>query len=696
MAGRLKDPVQFWQELKQRKVVRASTVYIAGAFALLQAIDMIFPRIGLPGWSETLAIIVLAAGLVVVIILTWIFDITPEGIKRTNDREQADDESKPEVEYVVTGWKSSMSQSREELISYNNGLFAEKVQKDKKKTRIYSYSSVVVILAVVVLFTFSSANTVPFEKRDWIVITDFENLTENPVFDKSLYTAFTLTANQSRHINILPRSRMLETLARMKIKDQGYIDDKTGREIAIREGINLYIVPSISEVGNKYVIAAKIMESKSGDLLRSEVIYAETQDEILGKLDQLSKRIRRHLGESRYNIAIQDKPLKQVTTSSLEALKLFSLAIDHHAMQDFEGAKDYYENALKIDTGFTSARASLGNLLIEHFDPAKGRELLSQAVKSVDNLTERERLGILNFYALNVEHDIPKGIEYARMRIELYPDDAAARNNLGYLYQNSGQFEEALKEYKATVKIFPKMLLSYGGIERIYLEKVGKADSALVWSEKMISGNPENGWGYFYQGSAWFCLDSLEKAQQSFLKASEINPLMVLYLYRLAHTYRTQGLHKEAIRILEKILEIDKSEFPAYSYLGISYMALGDQEIAREYLLRFKKIAAEVWIKEYPDLTSTYTLIGEAYARLNEMDSSRLMLQKAIAIDSTQHFDFATVLCSQGNIPEALDQIEKALEKGYRDLTWLKMNPSIQILQNEPRFHALLKHYFNH
>ncbi len=104
------------------------------------------------------------------------------------------------------------------------------------------------------------------------------------------------------------------------------------------------------------------------------------------------------------------------------------------------------------------------------FDPVKGRELLSQAVKSADKLTERERLAILNFYALNVEQNIPKGIEYARMRIELYPDDAAARNNLGYLYQSSGQFEEALKEYKATVRIFPDMSLTYGGIEWIYLD----------------------------------------------------------------------------------------------------------------------------------------------------------------------------------------------------------------------------------
>ena len=51
---------------------------------------------------------------------------------------------------------------------------------------------------------------------------------------------------------------MVETLARMEMKDLTTINDRTGREIAIREGIAIYIVPSISEVGNRYVIAAKI------------------------------------------------------------------------------------------------------------------------------------------------------------------------------------------------------------------------------------------------------------------------------------------------------------------------------------------------------------------------------------------------------------------------------------------------------
>jgi len=694
MAGNYKDPIQFWQELKQRKVVRAMTVYIAGAFALLQAVDMIFPRMGLPAWSVTLVIILLAAGLVVVIILTWIYDITPEGIKRTSYLDQTRDEQQADSEFVLPGWESTFSQSREELISYNNVIYAKNTLQNKKKGRIYSYSSFIVIIAVAVLFTFSSANTVPFAERDWVVITDFENLTSSTVFDKSLYTAFSLTANQSRYINILPKSRMLEAMARMKIIGKESVDDETGREIAVREGIGIYIVPSISEVGNKYVIGVKIMESKSGDLLRSEVIYAETQDEILGKIDQLSKRLRRHLGESRYKIAGQDKHLKQVTTSSLEALKIYSQGIDHHLMMDFSGARKYYENALEIDTGFTSAKASLGNLLIEKFDPVKGRELLSQAVKSVDKLTERERLGILTFYAVNVENNIPKGIEYARMRIELYPDDASARTNLGWYYLSSGQFEEALKEYKATVRIFPDMVYPYGGIGWIYLEKLGDVDSALVWAEKLISDNPENAWGYFYQGSAYLGLDSLSGAETAFRKAYEINPDFFFNTYRLAHTYRLMGRYDEAIDILKKVRESNQDETSALYDLGINYQSVGNKKEAMNYYSEYRKIALEDWLKTYPNMPETYFAIGTVAARMGDFESSRKALQKAIEIDSTKHERFAELLCLQGKIPEAIDETKKALENGYRDIVWLKINPDYQGLQKEPRFRNLLDSYF--
>jgi tetratricopeptide (TPR) repeat protein len=549
----------------------------------------------------------------------------------------------------------------------------------------------------------------PFSKRDWIVITDFENLTENPVFDRSLYTAFSLTINQSRYINVFSRSRMVETLTRMKAKDLEFIDERTGRELALREGISIYIVPSIAEVGKNFVITAKIQETRTGNILKSIVLNADTQEKILAKLDKLSKIVRHDLGEPRYKISIKDKPLLKVTTSSLEALKQYSLGIESHYKLDFAAAKTYYENALQIDSGFTAAKASLGNILIERFDPAKGRELLDQAVKHVNNLTDKEKYGILAFHAINVENDNIRGIEYAKTLTDLYPDDPAYRNNLGWYYQKSGRFKEALEEYKTAVRINPNQALTYGGILWVYLEKLGKPDSALIWANKMISDNPQNTWSYYYLGSAWLTLDSIKNAVIAYQKAREINPYFLTNQYDLAHAYTIQGQYKEAIRILERILEINQSESSAYfekilesnqndpsAYydLGINYQAIGNQDKARKSYSNFKKIATEEWIKKRPNDAGTYIAIGTVTAHLGDIEFSKKMLQKAKDIDSTLYERFAEVLCAQGNIPEAIYQIEKSLNNGFRNLLWLKLNPDLQILHDEAGYKSLIDKYF--
>jgi tetratricopeptide (TPR) repeat protein len=564
----------------------------------------------------------------------------------------------------------------------------------RKKRVIYSLSSVGVLLAAIAFFLFSSGSSMPFVERDWIVITDFENHTEDSVYDRSLYTAFSLTISQSRYINLFPRSRMIETLSRMEIMDMVFIDDKTGREIATREGIGIYLVPGIGEVGNSYVIAAEIFETKTGNLLKSVVVYAQTRDEILAKLDQLSKRIRRDLGESRFSIASQDKPLSKVTTSSLEALKQYSLGTEHLKMADFTGAKDYYENALLIDPDFTAAKASLGNLHIEHFNPAKGRELLDQAVQSADNLTDREKYGIMALHAVNVENNITKGIEYTRILAELYPDDPIYRNNLGFFFMRSGQYEKSLKEYKTAVRINPRLPLAYAGICWLYIEHFGRADSTLVWAEKMVSRYPRNPWGYLYLGNAYLCSDSVAKAESAYRQAREFDPDLLLNLWNLAHSCRIQGKYREAISILDDILEKNQAEKAALYNLGVNYYLLGDQKEADNNFSMFKKIVWEDWMKRWPDHSGTYISAASVAARLGEKEISEQMLRKAIEIDPTSHFRFSGVLCVQGKIPEALDQLEKALENGYRNLIMLKIDPNLHILQYDVRFLNLIDKYF--
>ena len=83
MPQKISDIHNFWNELKRRKVVRSAFVYLAVAWAILQAADTIFPRLGLSDWTVTFVLILLIIIFILVIVLTWVYDIAPEGIKIT-------------------------------------------------------------------------------------------------------------------------------------------------------------------------------------------------------------------------------------------------------------------------------------------------------------------------------------------------------------------------------------------------------------------------------------------------------------------------------------------------------------------------------------------------------------------------------------------------------------------------------------
>ena len=564
----------------------------------------------------------------------------------------------------------------------------------KSRRKVVSLGSTGIVLLILALYFFSSGSTLPFEKRQWVLITDFENMTGETLFDKSLYTAFSLSIGQSRYINIFSHSRIAEAIGRMELNDEIVIDDKIGSEIAVREGIPVYIVPNISKVGEKYVLTARILETKTRNILKSEIVHVDSKDHILESIDKLSRTLRRSFGESRYWIARQDKPLSKVTTSSLEALKQYSLGIESHWKLDYKNARSYYENALRLDTGFIAAKASLGNILLEIFDEKEGENLLAEAVRSIDNVTDKEKYGILAFYNVKVEKNLASGIENARILTGLYPDDPAYHNNLGYYFQLNKEFDEALKEYKTTVGLDPTKTLTYGGIVNLYLSNLGLIDSAAVWSRKMIRYNPRNAWGYLNLGSVLVCKDSLQASVEAFLKARELNPSFTMNLYRLAYSYRLMGQFRESNIILENISNINKEDIAVYYETGLNYLLMNDSENARNHFTVFRQKAGDIWLKQYPGMAQTFITLGAAEARLNNIDTSNQMLKKAMAIDSTLHIRYAELYCSQDDIKSAVFQVHRALQKGYRDIYWLKAAPDLLLLWNDPDFRKLIAEYF--
>lgn len=675
-----------WQEMKDRRVFRVTTVYVAVVFGLLELIDIVSGPLHFPGWVLTIVIFLSALGLPLVVIFSWVFFVTPEGIKRYSQQQP-----KPDSEIKQTDYSFADS-----LIVYDSDspYSAVSEQSDKRAGRIYGFGSFTIIGVVVLFFLFYSGKSVPFQERDWVVLADFENHTTEEVFNKSLNTAFELSIDQSRHINVISRRRIQDALKRMGKEGREFIDEALCRELAIREGAKVYIIPEISKVGQNYILTSKLMETKTGSVFRSDVLYIEDQDKIIEKLDQLCKKMRRYLGESRYKISGQNKPLVKVTTSSLDALKQYSLAIEYHLNLDFSKAVTHYENAIRIDSNFTAAKASLGNILYERFDRVKGKDWLDQAIQSIDDLTDREKYGILAFYAANVENDLDKSIEYTRMIIELYPDNAIFRNNLGWYFQNQGHYEKAVEEYKAAIRLEPYTLIPYGGLLWVYMEHMGDMDSVLLWSKKMISFGPENPWGYYNLGCAYVGMDEWEKANEAYLKARDLNQNLLLNQYRLAYTYWILEKPLKAIEVLKEILQLNPNEAQPHYILGVFYEEMGDKKFASEHYLKFRAVA-EAWEEEFPEMPDTYIVLGIILTRLGEKEAGWEVGKKALELDSTFNFRYAEFLAVQGRKEKALDHLELSLKNGYRDLCWIKLNPDLYLLQSENRFKKLIEEYFD-
>ena len=92
------NPINFWQELKRRKVIRVIIVYATAAFVLIELVTDVSEPLGLPEWIPTAVIVLLAVGFPLAIIFSWIFDVTPEGIVKTEPAKVAKEkeaEAKP-------------------------------------------------------------------------------------------------------------------------------------------------------------------------------------------------------------------------------------------------------------------------------------------------------------------------------------------------------------------------------------------------------------------------------------------------------------------------------------------------------------------------------------------------------------------------------------------------------------------------
>jgi serine/threonine protein kinase/tetratricopeptide (TPR) repeat protein len=568
--------------------------------------------------------------------------------------------------------------------------------RTRQQYRNLLVAAALILAAVVIIVSFSTRTPVmAFAARDFVLISDFENQTGDPVFDKSLTTAFTTSLGQSSYANIYSRMRITDVLKRMKKPGVDRIDEQLAQEIAVREGLKVIVLPSISGVGENYRVTASIRDVASGKNAKTEIVKANGKTKVLDAVDTLSAAIRKDLGESLQTVS-QSKRLSAVTTQSLEALRQYSIATDKVLALRWDEAKVYLENALRIDPTFTSARASLGMMHVEqamygmpHFDGEEGKRLLSESVKHVDELTDREKYGILAFHARAVEKNPGKAIAYLNTLMAIYPDDSVTHVSLGRTYLQLGQVPEALAEYKEAIRIDPKFVLAYANVGTIYLYQMGDVSSALPECQRILELDPGNAWAQDCLGMSYFAKNELAQAQAAFEKAVAANPQGILSRYRLAHTHRLQGHYQQSIETLMQIQKVDSSETSVFYDIGVVYERMGDRQKARESFTRYRHEVETHWKKTLHE-PGTQLVLAATSVRLGETDHAQQMLRRAMAKAPQLHLEAAFVLSLLNDKKEAVDQLELAIQNGYTNYIWLKMHPDLLPLHGYPPFEQLM------
>jgi hypothetical protein len=163
--------------------------------------------------------------------------------------------------------------------------------------------------------------------KDTLVLAEFTNTTNDPVFDSTLRQGLFSQLEQSPFLSLLSDSRIAQTLLRMSKPKDARLTPELAREVCQRTASTAAMEGSISSLGTQYVVGLKAVNCANGDLLAQEQITANTKEQVLTALGNAATNIRKKLGESLASVAKFDAPPENVTTSSLEALQAYSLGV---------------------------------------------------------------------------------------------------------------------------------------------------------------------------------------------------------------------------------------------------------------------------------------------------------------------------------------------------------------------------------
>jgi len=263
------------------------------------------------------------------------------------------------------------------------------------------------------------------------------------------------------------------------------------RDLCQRVGSKAVLAGTISSIGTHYVIGLSAWNCRSGDTLAYEQVEADSREHVLKALGESARNMRRKLGESLASIQKYDAPLEQVTTTSLEALKAYSLGIKSRSTMGDTPAIPFFRRAVELDPKFAMAYSRLGTYYGNVGEAALSVENLRKAYELRDRVSEGERFYIVSHYYHIGIGDWEKALEVYELWHQTYPQDPISLDNMADIHHGLGKCERALQELKELLRMDPNFLDPYYRLFSVYLclNRMEEAETALMQAEQRKLGS---------------------------------------------------------------------------------------------------------------------------------------------------------------------------------------------------------------
>ena len=292
-------------------------------------------------------------------------------------------------------------------------------------------------------------------EKDTVVLADFVNSTGDPVFDGTLRQGLSVQLEQSPFLSMVSEGRIQQTLKMMGQPADAKLTPAIARELCLRMGSAAVLDGSIAQIGSRYLLTIKAVNCSSGDSLASTEVQASDKNDVLDALGKTASAMRNKLGESLGTAQKFDTPLEQATTTSLEALKAYSLGRKASAASEWAAAVPFYQRAIRLDPNFSMAYARLGNSYRMLGEPILAAENTRKAYELREPVSELEKFYIESHYYQQTTVELEKAREVYELWAQSYPRDWARPSAETAVSSMQGRYDKGLIESREEFRLNP-------------------------------------------------------------------------------------------------------------------------------------------------------------------------------------------------------------------------------------------------